>query len=105
MAEGDYERYQARRRALEDIRNIVDGLSATGGQGEHVLVLSSYELANLTAALEAGATVVRGPNPLGALNNGDWLNQVRFRLPSTDTAPNAEPMALIDAALQRSRLS
>ncbi len=73
------------------------------------ITLDDYEVANLTAALRAIAghkndasynwdeQEWRSPlgapwrSPLGALNTGDWVCQILFKLPPTAHAPNKAP--------------
>lgn len=52
---------------------------------EYTLALDDYEAENLRTALEVIATTPA----VAAMNTGDWVNQIRYKLPQqTGTIPN-----------------
>lgn len=48
------------------------------------LHLDEYEITNLRACLE----VIAATPAVSAMNTGDWVNQIRFKLPETKLGPN-----------------
>lgn len=86
----------ARQDALEELVRIVRGLQ---GGGQHVLVLSDYEVANLKEVFRAaGVGAVVDRNPIQAIHNGDWTAQIAARLPSVDHKPNEDWQVLAQKA-------
>lgn len=73
---------------------------------KYTVTLNAYHVANLKAALEA-AGIYRGPepdglqNPLGALNTGDWLGEIYYKLPTeVDYRPNVPADDMVKRAKQ-----
>lgn len=69
--------------------------------------LDDYEITNLRAALEATGQgtwheSMRDPfvpdNPLGVLNNGDWVGQILGKLPVVSAIPNNTANGLAEQA-------
>lgn len=63
--------------------------------------LDDYEITNLRSALEAtgqGTWHESMRNPLGVLNNGDWVGQILGKLPVVSTIPNATADELAEQA-------
>lgn len=52
------------------------------------LELDDYEAANLREALKAIAGLDVDRSPLWALNSGDWVLQIYFKLKEIDSHPN-----------------
>jgi len=68
---------------------------------KYTIELDDYEVANLRAAIEAAGYWGGQPakrNPLYALNTGDWLGQIFWKLPQVDCKPNKTPEYLAKAA-------
>lgn len=65
------------------------------------LPLDDYEWINLREALDAAMRDhEQGPNPLQAINTGDWLNHLRIRLHQyqPQQAPNQDADQMVDAS-------
>ncbi len=59
----------------------------------HQIELNDYQIANLLAMIEAAGYVTTlhsqnpGRNPLWAIQSGDWLGELYWKLPKTDYPP------------------
>jgi hypothetical protein len=54
--------------------------------GKTLVALDDYEVANL-AALLAAINIAPLESDLSRCNTGDWVNQIRFKLPRVDFVP------------------
>lgn len=77
----DFAKLSARKEAFEEFKRVLDGFL---NGAVHTFNLSTYEAANLRALLDAIQTHDPDGNPLRVLDTGDWLSQVRMRLPMVD---------------------
>jgi hypothetical protein len=92
------DRWRIRRQALADAVRIAEGV-ARGDQ--HVILLSSYEAANLRAALQAtGYAVADAESPLNVMNTGDWLGQVWQKLPYIEES-ECKPNSSVEEMIRR----
>lgn len=99
----DLERWKMRRAVAADVLRIAESVARCGEDGEHVVMLSTYEVSNLVSALQAtGYGAATGDSPLRVLDTGDWLGQVVQKLQSVagywEVKPNVDPIELAEQA-------
>jgi len=73
-------------------------------EAKHTIVLNDYQVANLRELFKACGYHPHNPgdkrSPLWALQNGDWMGEIMWRLPDVDFAPNQTFEQMRDAVLR-----
>jgi len=70
-------------------------------ESKHQITLNDYQVANLKAMFEATGYNSKEPidSPLGALDTGDWLGEIYWKLPDVSSSPNSTPDSMIEYAI------
>lgn len=90
-----YMRQRIRREVLKDIRRIVNAGAEISNEkdarGQHLFVLTDYQIANLREFLYATGYGSVYKSPINVAHNGDWVGEILHMVNDVETEikPNA----------------